>query len=150
MSERPELISDRLAVVLAAIFAAASMVWLWFTPVADRRVAEGITLAIIASIYIGFALAERHAGIDARTERPQRVLPNGTVGPQSASLADDQSRLTQQLQMVRQRRLRDPQCTRQVTRAHSSAVVRGDVLHDPHPRRIRQRFEDCIHENDDR
>lgn len=62
MSERPELISDRLAVVLAAIFAAASMVWLWFTPVADRRVAEGITLAIIASIYIGFALAERHAG----------------------------------------------------------------------------------------
>ena len=62
MTERPELISDRLAVVLAAIFVAASMVWLWFTPVAERRTAEAITLAIIAAIYIGFALAERDAG----------------------------------------------------------------------------------------
>jgi len=62
MTERPELISDRLAVVLAAIFVAVSMVWLWFVPVADRRTAEGITLAIIAAIYIGFALAERDAG----------------------------------------------------------------------------------------
>ena len=61
MAERPELISDRLAVVLAAILAAASMAWLWFTPVAERRTAEGITLAIIAAIYIGFALAERDA-----------------------------------------------------------------------------------------
>jgi hypothetical protein len=60
MDERPELISDRLAVVLAAIFAAASMVWLWFTPVAERRTAEGITLAIISAIYIGIAQAERH------------------------------------------------------------------------------------------
>lgn len=62
MTERPELISDRLAVVLAAIFVAMSMVWLWFTPVDDRRIAEGVTLAIIAAIYIGFALAERDAG----------------------------------------------------------------------------------------
>ena len=62
MAERPELISDRLAVALAAIFVAVSMVWLWFTPVADRRTAEGLTLAIIAAIYIGFALAERDAG----------------------------------------------------------------------------------------
>ncbi len=62
MTERPELISNRLAVVLAAFFAAASMAWLWITPVAERRTAEGITLAIIAAIYIGFALAERHAG----------------------------------------------------------------------------------------
>lgn len=61
MSERPELIADRLAVVLAAIFAAASMAWLWSMPVDQRRVAEGITLAIIAAIYIGFALAERDA-----------------------------------------------------------------------------------------
>jgi hypothetical protein len=61
MTERPELISDRLAVVLAAILVAGSMAWLWFTPVADRRIAEGITLAIIAAIYIGFALAERDA-----------------------------------------------------------------------------------------
>jgi hypothetical protein len=61
MSERPELISDRLAVLLAAIFVAVSMAWLWVTPVAERRVAEGITLAIIAAIYIGFALAERDA-----------------------------------------------------------------------------------------
>ena len=35
MSGRPELISDRLAVVLAVILVAASMAWLWFTPVAD-------------------------------------------------------------------------------------------------------------------
>ena len=62
MTERPELISDRTAVVLAAVFAAASMVWLWFAPVPDRRTAEGVLLAIIAAIYIGFALAERHAG----------------------------------------------------------------------------------------
>jgi len=62
MTERPELISDRLAVMLAAVLAAGSMAWLWLTPVAERRIAEGITLAIIAAIYIGFALAERHAG----------------------------------------------------------------------------------------
>ena len=62
MAERAELISDRLAMVLAVIFAAASMVWLWFTPAPDRRTAEGVLLAIIAAIYIGFALAERHAG----------------------------------------------------------------------------------------
>lgn len=61
MTERPELISDRLAVVLAAVFAAASMAWLWVLPAAERRVAEGIVLAIIAAIYIGFALAERDA-----------------------------------------------------------------------------------------
>jgi hypothetical protein len=61
MSERPELISDRLAVLLAAVFVAGSMAWLWVTPAAERRVAEGITLAIIAAIYIGFALAERDA-----------------------------------------------------------------------------------------
>ncbi len=62
MPERPELISDRLAVVLAAVLAAASMAWLWFAPVPDRRTAEGVVLAIVAAIYIGFALAERHAG----------------------------------------------------------------------------------------
>jgi hypothetical protein len=62
MAERPELISDRLAVVLAAVLAAASMAWLWFAPVPDRRTAEGVVLAIVAAIYIGFALAERHAG----------------------------------------------------------------------------------------
>ncbi len=62
MAERPELISDRLAVVLASVLAAASMAWLWFAPVPDRRTAEGVVLAIVAAIYIGFALAERHAG----------------------------------------------------------------------------------------
>jgi hypothetical protein len=62
MTDRPELISDRLAGLLAAVLVAISMAWLWFTPVAERRVAEGITLAIIAAIYIGFALAERDAG----------------------------------------------------------------------------------------
>jgi hypothetical protein len=62
MTERPELISDRVAVFLAAVLVAISMAWLWVTPVAERRTAVGITLAIIAAIYIGFALAERDAG----------------------------------------------------------------------------------------
>ena len=62
MTERPELISDRLGVVLAVVAVAASMAWLWFTPVAERRTAEAIVLAVIAAIYIGFALAERDAG----------------------------------------------------------------------------------------
>ena len=62
MTERPELISDRVAVLLAAVLVAISMAWLWVTPVAERRTAVGITLAIIAAIYIGFALAERDAG----------------------------------------------------------------------------------------
>lgn len=60
MSERAELISDRVAVVAAAALAAATMAALWAMPVAERRVTEGVMLAVVAAIYIGFALAERN------------------------------------------------------------------------------------------
>jgi hypothetical protein len=46
-------------VVLAVLFAAATMALFLVLPVDERRAAEAITLAIIAAIYIGFALAER-------------------------------------------------------------------------------------------
>jgi hypothetical protein len=59
MTERPELLSDRVAVVLAAILAAVTMVALWSRPMSERRISEGVMLAVIAAIYIGFALAER-------------------------------------------------------------------------------------------
>jgi hypothetical protein len=59
MAERTELISDGVAVILAAVLAGVTMVSLWWLPVAERRVTEGVMLAIVAAIYIGFALAER-------------------------------------------------------------------------------------------
>jgi hypothetical protein len=59
MTERQELMSDRMAVVLAAILAAVTMIALSALPVAERRITEGVMLAIVAAIYIGFALAER-------------------------------------------------------------------------------------------
>jgi TRAP-type C4-dicarboxylate transport system permease small subunit len=61
MAERTELISDRLAVVLAVILAVVTIAGWSAIAGPERRMAEGITLAIIAAIYIGFALAERDA-----------------------------------------------------------------------------------------
>lgn len=59
MAERAELISDGVAVVAAAALAGLTMVSIAWLPVAERRVTEGVMLAVVAAIYIGFALAER-------------------------------------------------------------------------------------------